>query len=149
VTDSLETTTVSEAYTAALWVETGAWNDLQGALRRQRAAIVHREIEAVWASQDELQGLLGSVAACHAQSRRLRPTTIGDELKRLERETVVLRQQARDSLQLNHELLKDICCYLDMMREVVHPHTLPPTYGDPRDRARPAAAPNHSVSRTA
>ena len=140
---------MSEEYLAALWAETGAWNDLEQALRRQRTAIVQRQIEAVWASQDELQDLLGNVAACQALSYRLRPAAMDEELARLERETAVLRQQVRESLQLNHELLKDICCYLDMMREVVHPHTLPPTYRDPRDRARAAAAPSHSVSRIA
>lgn len=139
---------MSEDYTTALWAEIGAWQELHRALKDQRAAIVRRDVETVWSSQEELQDLLGQVAATHARSQAATPGAASAEETSLATHAEILRHQARQELELNFQLLRDICCYLDMMREVVFPGTLPPTYRHPRDASRPGGA-GVTVSRSA
>lgn len=134
---------------AVLWDEISAWNDLQQAVRDQRSAIVQRELDAVWAVQDRLQELLGRVAALQEQSSQLRPALLSAAVQELERHLGGLRRQARDGLRLNQELLRDICSYLDMMREVVLPPVARCTYSDPRGAQRGTGGAHHSWSRTA
>jgi hypothetical protein len=145
----MEPSNVSEPYVTALWDEIGAWSDLRQALREQRTAIVHRQIEAVWASQDRLQELLRQVATLQGRGRQLRPPEPDPAIRDLELQVSTLRREVRDVLRLNHELLRDICSYLEMMREVVFPQTLPPTYRHPRERSRSTRGASPSLSRTA
>lgn len=142
----MEQPLVQEAYVAALWEEIGAWNDLLTGLRDQRAAIVRRDVEAVWASQERLQEGLRQVAVKH-EARRRRPRAVSAELASLERQTAALHEQTRAALALNFELLRDICCYLDMLREVAFPETLAPTYH--RSSGSAPATAGLAVSRTA
>ena len=138
-----------EAYAAALWEEIGAWQDLLAGLREQRAAIVRRDVEAVWDTQERLQEALRGVAVRHAQGRRQRPRAVSAEVATLERQVAALHDQARAALTLNYEFLRDICRYLDMLREVVFPATLAPTYRHPGDSTAPPARPGLAITRTA
>ena len=140
---------MSESYLGALWQETAAWQEVEGALRGQRSAIIGRQAEAIWESQDRLQELLRVAAIAQAESRRLRPPEVDEETQVVEGQAERSRGQVRDALQLNHELLKDLCCYLDMIREVVYPRTLPPTYGNPRQRQGAYSQPGLRGSRIA
>ena len=123
---------MSQAYLTTLWREVGAWRDVEAALREQRTAIVKRQVESIWDTQDLLQDLLRQAACCRAETHKLRPAEVDPDTAQVEQQATQVRLQVRDALSLNHELLKDICCYLEMVREVVFPQTLPPTYGNPR-----------------
>ena len=123
---------MSQEYLAALWEETSAWRDVDEAIQEQRSAIINRQAEAIWESQDRLQELLRRAAVCRNSSSGLRPGEVDGETEAIEAMVVNVRRQVRDALRLNHELLRDLCHYLDMIREVAFAHTLPPTYTDPR-----------------
>lgn len=138
-----------DAYATLLWEELGAWHDLQTTVRAQRNAIVQRQLEAVWTTQETLQGLLGRLLELQERQRQIRPPEPDQELRALEHRLATLRSQARQGLRLNHELLCDICSYLDMLREIVLLPRQGPTYDDPRSgRVRTGGA-GHSLSRTA
>ncbi|NPV48495.1 MAG: hypothetical protein HPY69_16265 [Armatimonadetes bacterium] len=138
-----------DPYATLLWDELGAWHELQEAVRVQRAAIVQRRLDAVWTTQDALQDLLGRLAVLQERQRETRPLEPDGELRALEHRVGALRRQAREGLRLNHELLRDICSYLDMMREVVLLPRQCPTYGDPRHGHVRTSEAGHSLSRTA
>ena len=138
-----------EAYLVALWKEMGVWREVEAALREQRTAIVKRQAEAIWDSQDVLEELLRQAALCRGESHRLRPEEVDRDTGRVERQAANVRQEVREALRLNHELLKDICCYLEMVREVVFPQTLPPTYQHPRKKLAVSSSANITGARIA
>jgi hypothetical protein len=123
---------VKAAYLAALWREMTAWREVETALQEQRSVIIQRQAQAIWASQDRLGELLQQAAACHGEAGGLKPETPDEETEGVIQQARRVRQNVHEALRLNHELLRDLCSYLDMMREVVYPQTLPPTYDHPQ-----------------
>jgi hypothetical protein len=123
---------VSEAYLEALREEISAWEELEATLRVQRQAIIGRDSAGVWECQERLrEGLREVIVACQNTARQKTPLTDGPA-QETERGAQGLRLQVRNSIRLNNDLLRDICTYLEMIREVAFPHTLPPTYSHPR-----------------
>lgn len=129
---------MNQEYLAALWQEMAAWRELEAGLRDQRRAIISRDVDGVWQSQERLQELLRQAATCRMQAHQLRPAKVDMPTQAIEDEAGAVRQQVRQAMALNFELLRDVCSYLEMVREVAFPHTVPPTYRHPRE-AGPAA----------
>ena len=123
---------MSEAYLTALQQEIAAWQDVEAVVRDQRAAIVRRQGEAVWDSQETLREGLRLALLAHERTRGCRPATELTQAADFERQAQQAQRQVRDAVRLNHELLKDICSYLDMIREALLPQPLPAAYGPAR-----------------
>ena len=123
---------MTESYREALVAEAEAWRELDDVLHTQRQAIIHREVEQVAESQQQLRTLLADVLVTGQETMRLKVTELDEETAALERETQALRRQVRDGVRLNNALLRDICSYLEMVRPVVLPRALQPTSAQPR-----------------
>lgn len=123
---------MSERYVKALWDEIAAWQELDAVLHVQRKAIINRDSDQVWDCQERLRDhLRQTIVAC--QETTCTKTALQDpQGLEVERKAQAQRLQVRDSIRLNNDLLRDICSYLEMIREVAYPHTLPPTYSNPR-----------------
>lgn len=123
---------MSERYVKALWDEIAAWQELDAVLHVQRKAIINRDSDQVWDCQERLrEHLRQAIVACQ-ETVRLKTPVQDPPGQEAERKAQVMRLQVRDGIRLNNDLLRDICSYLDMIREVAFPHTLPPTYSNPR-----------------
>jgi hypothetical protein len=129
---------MNQEYLAALWQEMAAWRELEAGLRDQRRAIISRDVDGVWQSQERLQELVRQAGTCRVQAHQLRPAEVDMPTRAVKEEAGAVRQQVRQAMALNFELLRDVCSYLEMVREVAFPHTVPPTYRHPRE-AGPAA----------
>lgn len=123
---------VNDEYLATLRQELAVWRKVAASLRSQRQAIVQRQAQRVWDSQDEIHDLLYQVAAAHAETARRKPQVVGQEAEVLEQQLRQTQQATQDEIRLNHELLRDICSYLDMIREVLLPEVNSATYTHPR-----------------
>ena len=119
---------MSDQYLAALWQEIAAWQRVAEALSEQRQAILHRKSQQLWEVQERLQEALRLAVIARNETLRRRPPERGPEVATIEEQVARMHLQVRDGVRLNHELLKDICTYLEMIREVVFPHTLAGTY---------------------
>jgi hypothetical protein len=112
--------------------EIKAWESLEATLRVQRQAIIGRDSAGVWECQETLrEGLRMVIVACQNTAHQKTPLTDASA-QEIERRAQGLRLQVRNDIRLNNDLLRDICTYLEMIREVAFPHTLPPTYSHPR-----------------
>jgi len=140
---------VDDPYLTATQHEADTWRKLAACVRQQRDAILRRQVDAVWASQDLLQHHLQQVAAASEAAAALRAGRTPGGATEVEHQITDLRLETRRGLQLNHELLQDICSYLDMMREVILPTEASATYQHPQSRGPVAGNPPTMVSRTA
>ncbi len=121
-------------YLTALSEETRAWKTMQELLLSQRMAIIQRRGEVIWELQDQLHEAIHTAARCVAHSRTVRPIDVSPEERAAELETKRVQEEAGQSLRLNHELLNDMCTYLQMLREVIAPRAVD-TYTPPRQRS--------------
>lgn len=123
---------MSERYVKALWDEIVTWQELDAVLHVQRTALINRDSDQVWECQERLrEHLRQTIVACQETVRLKTPLQDPAGLE-AERKAQAMRLQVRDAIRLNNELLRDICTYLEMIRDVALPHTLPPTYSNPR-----------------
>lgn len=132
---------MNEPYLAALWQEISAWKQVEVALTDQRQAVLARDANQLWGLQDRLQELLRQASLSRNESLGHRRQVTGGaalppDVTEIEQQAHQMHLRVHDAIRLNHELLKDICTYLEMIREVVFPHTLPPTYGHPSRQQR-------------
>jgi hypothetical protein len=123
---------MTEAYLAALQRETVIWREVETLVREQRNAIIRRDAAVVWDSQEELRETIRRALLAHEETRACQPEARPSEAMATERQAQQAQREARDALRLNHELLKDICSYLDMILEALVPQPLPPAYGPTR-----------------
>lgn len=131
---------MSDHYLAALWQEISAWKQVEKALLEQRQALLHRRSQELWEVQDRLSERLRQAVICRNQTLRCKPRSSRSEVAAIEEQAERMHRQVHDAVRLNHELLKDVCTYFEMIREVVFPQTLPPTYDHPARRPRSASA---------
>lgn len=124
-----------EMYATALRQEAKAWQELEKALREQRLAIVKRENQRVYELQERLNELVQQALVAYHQTCQYREISqsgtpaSGEEVRSAEAEVSRARQEARRALRLNQELLRDVCCYLQMVRDILRPRALPEHYG--------------------
>lgn len=142
---------MSEVYVRALWQEIAAWQDLDAVLHVQRKAIINRDSGQVWDCQERLRELLRQAIIACQESTRVKTEVSDQQGVEAERKASVMRIQVRDAIRLNNDLLRDICSYLEMIREVAFPQTLSPTYGNPRSSrgGQPAQSPPLSGAKVA
>lgn len=140
---------MSEAYVKALWQEVAAWQELDAIVHVQRKAIINRDSGQVWDCQERLRELLRQAIVACQETVRLRCPVGDDQGLEAERKAATMRLEVRDAIRLNNDLLRDICSYLEMIREVAFPQTLPPTYGHPlAGRHTPATSPANRLTGT-
>jgi hypothetical protein len=123
---------VTEVYVRALWQEIAAWQELDAVLHVQRKAIINRDSGQVWDCQERLRELLRQAIVACQDTARVKVDVTDEQGVEAERKAGIMRVQVRDAIRLNNDLLRDICSYLEMVREVAFPQTLPPTYANPR-----------------
>ena len=123
---------MSECYREALAAESAAWQELDCILHTQRQAIIHRDSEQVWQSQQRLRELLAQALVTGQETVRLQTADLDQQTAALEQETLALRRQVRDGVRLNNALLRDICSYLEMVRPAVFPYALAAAPRGPR-----------------
>lgn len=126
---------MSEAYVKALCDELASWQELDALVHVQRKAIINRDSGQVWECQERLRERLREVMLACQESTRLRTELSGAEAE-TEQKVKALRRQVRDGIGLNNDLLRDICSYLEMVREVAFPQTVPLTYGRSRQATK-------------
>lgn len=116
----------------ALWNEIGAWQELDAVLHVQRKALINRDSDQVWECQERLREHLRQAITASQETMQFKQPTEDPEGLTVERKAQAMRVQVRDAIRLNNELLRDICSYLEMIRDVALPHVAPPTYCNPR-----------------
>jgi len=118
-----------EVYATALRQEAQAWQELEKALRQQRLAIVKRENQRVYEWQERLNELVQRALVAYHHTCQCRVQTFSEEIQDAEAEVSRARQEVRRALRLNQELLRDVCSYLQMVRDILRPQALPEHYG--------------------
>ncbi|MHB8997148.1 MAG: hypothetical protein ACYC63_18025 [Armatimonadota bacterium] len=130
-----------ETYREALEAEASAWNALGDVARRQRQAIIYRQVDEVDELRRELEEQLRRTLLAHHQSQQSQPEQA--EAIEIEWEQRVRRTQfeARHGLRLNRELLRDTCNYLEMLHALTERDSGPVAYGPAHARRQlPASA---------
>jgi hypothetical protein len=135
-----------DAYREALEAEAGAWKALEALARRQRQAIIYRQVSEVDELRRELEEQLRLTLLAHQGSRQSQPGQA--EVIEVEWEQRVQRAQlaAREALRLNQELLRDACCYLEMLHGITVRETDAAAYGPAHARCRVAPSAQSKVA---
>ncbi|MGE5530701.1 MAG: hypothetical protein ACM3VW_01120 [Bacteroidota bacterium] len=135
-----------EAYREALEAEAGAWKALEALARRQRQAIIYRQVNEVDELRRELEEQLRLTLLAHQASRQSQPQH--GEVIDTEWEQRVQRAQlaAREALRLNRELLRDACSYLEMLHGITAREADAAAYGPTRARCRVASSAQSKVA---
>ena len=123
-----------ETYREAVEAEASAWNALADVARRQRQAIIYRQVGEVDQLRRELEEQLRRTLVAHQCSQQSQPEQA--EAIEIEWEQRVRRAQsgARDALRLNRELLRDTCNYLEMLHALTERDTGLAAYGPSHTR---------------
>lgn len=135
-----------EIYREALEAEAAAWKTLELMARRQRQAIIYRQVSEVDDLRRELEEQLRLTLLAHhdaQQAQPERPQSID-----IEWEQRVQRAQleAREALRLNRELLRDACSYLEMLHGVIVREPEPAAYGPAHARRKAPASAQSKVA---
>jgi hypothetical protein len=135
-----------ETYREALETEASAWNALEDVARRQRQAIIYRQLGEVDELRRELEEQLRRTLLAHQQSQQSQPEQA--EAIEIEWEQRVERAQfaARDGLRLNRELLRDACSYLEMLHGLTVQELEPTAYGPAHARRQLSASAQSKVA---
>jgi len=133
---------VPERYEAAQWEELAAWRQVTALAQRQRQALLGREAQQLDTLREELQAQLGAALAAHTRSMGCREAGGKSPLQHEVEEALRL---AHGEINLNLQLLRDTCSYLQMMRTAVVSEALPAGYGQTRT-ARPDSTGNCRVA---
>ena len=109
-----------------------AWQQLVALARRQREALLGREVQQLDALREQLQTQLSAALSARQRSLDCRGDAPEARQAPLQRQAEETLRQAHEAVHLNLELLRDTCSYLQMLRSAIASESLPTGYGQVR-----------------
>lgn len=121
-----------DRYEAALEEETTAWQQLAALARRQREALLGREVQQLDALREPLQTQLSAALSARQRSLDCRGSATEAHSAAVARQAEETLREAHEAVHLNLQLLRDTCSYLQMLRSAIVSESLPTGYGQAR-----------------